>query len=400
MKFLRKYIDSIKPQFKKGGKFEKLSATFDAFETFLFVPDKVTRSGAHIRDSLDMKRLMSVVVMAMLPCLLFGMYNVGYLHYNLTGEAKTFWQIFGFGFLKVFPIVVVSYVSGLAIEFIFAQVRGHEVNEGFLVTGMLIPLVVPVNIPLWMVAVATAFAVIIGKEVFGGTGMNVLNPALTARAFLFFAYPGNMTGDRVWVAGIQGSGMPDTATGATVLGNLLQSVADKETYSAIASKLPGDLDAFLGFVPGSIGETSKLAILIGAFILIYTGVGSWKIIVSTVMGGLVMGWLLNAFSANAYMELPAYRHLLYGGFAFGAVFMATDPVTASQTEKGKWIYGFLIGMLAILIRVVNPAYPEGMMLAILLMNVFAPLIDHYVVEANIKRRLRRLKRAPVKLNNQ
>jgi Na+-transporting NADH:ubiquinone oxidoreductase subunit B len=400
MKFLRRYIDSIKPQFKKGGKFEKLSSTFDAFETFLFVPDKVTRSGAHIRDSIDMKRLMSVVVMAMIPSLLFGMYNVGYLHYNLTGETKTFWQLFGFGFLKVFPIIVVSYVTGLAIEFVFAQIRGHEVNEGFLVTGMLIPLVVPVTIPLWMVAVATAFAVIIGKEVFGGTGMNILNPALTARAFLFFAYPGNMTGDKVWVSGIQSAGMTDTSSGATILGHLLQSVTDNETFAAVATKLPGDLDAFLGFIPGSIGETSKLAILMGAFILIFTGVGSWKIILSTVFGGLVMGWLLNAFSANAYMELPAYKHLLYGGFAFGAVFMATDPVTASQTEKGKWIYGFLIGMLAILIRVLNPAYPEGMMLAILLMNVFAPLIDHYVVEANINGRLRRLKKATTKLNNQ
>jgi Na+-transporting NADH:ubiquinone oxidoreductase subunit B len=398
MKFLRKYIDSIKPQFKKGGRFEKMSATFEAFETFLFVPDKVTRSGAHIRDSIDMKRMMALVVMAMIPCLLFGMYNVGYLHYNLTGETKTFWQIFGFGFLKVFPIIVVSYVTGLAIEFVFAQIRGHEVNEGFLVTGMLIPLIVPVNIPLWMVAVATAFAVIIGKEVFGGTGMNILNPALTARAFLFFAYPGDMTGDRVWVAGIQH--LPDSSSGATVLGHLLQSVPDHESYVTIVSKLPRDLDAFLGFIPGSVGETSKLAILIGALILIFTGMGSWKIILSSVLGGLTMGLLLNALAANAYMELPAYKHLLYGGFAFGAVFMATDPVTASQTEKGKWIYGFLVGMLAILIRVLNPAYPEGMMLAILLMNVFAPLIDHYVIEANIKMRLRRLENKTIKLNKQ
>lgn len=396
MKFLRRYIDRIKPQFKKGGKFEKLSSTFDAFETFLFVPGKVTKSGSHIRDSIDMKRMMALVVIAMIPCLLFGMYNVGYHHYNLTGEAKTFWPIFVFGLLKVLPIVVVSYVTGLAIEFIFAQVRGHEVNEGFLVTGMLIPLIVPVNIPLWMVAVATAFAVIIGKEVFGGTGMNILNPALTARAFLFFAYPGDMTGDRVWVAGIRA--LPDSSSGATVLGHMLESVTEHETYQAAASKLPADLDAFLGFIPGSIGETSKLAILIGAFILIYTGVGSWKIILSTVLGGLAMGWLLNAFSANAYMELPAYKHLLYGGFAFGAVFMATDPVTASQTETGKWIYGFMTGVLAILIRVLNPAYPEGMMLAILLMNVFAPLIDHYVIASNINWRRRRMKKTTLKLN--
>ncbi|MBN1414884.1 MAG: NADH:ubiquinone reductase (Na(+)-transporting) subunit B [Bacteroidales bacterium] len=401
MRFLRRYIDSIKPNFTKGGKFEKLSATFEAFETFLFVPGNVTQSGAHIRDSIDMKRLMATVVIAMLPALLFGIYNVGYLHYNLTGETKTFWQVFGFGFLKVFPIIVVSYVTGLAIEFAFAQVRGHEVNEGFLVTGMLIPLIVPVNIPLWMVAVATAFAVIIGKEVFGGTGMNILNPALTARAFLFFAYPGDMTGDKVWVAGVNsGAGITDSSTGATVLGHMLQSVTENETYATVAAKLPGDLDAFLGFIPGSVGETSKLAILIGALILIYTGVGSWKIILSTFLGGFFMGWLLNALSVNAYMELPAYKHLLYGGFAFGAVFMATDPVTASQTEKGKWIYGFLVGVLAILIRVLNPAYPEGMMLAILLMNVFAPLIDHYVVEGNIRSRMRRLKKDYVKLNNQ
>ena len=398
MKFLSRYIDSIKPHFSKGGKFEKLSATFEAFETFLFVPGKVTTRGAHIRDSLDMKRLMSIVVIALLPALLFGMYNAGYQHFKLIGETRTFWPIFGFGFLKVLPILVISYVTGLAIEFAFAQIRSHEVNEGFLVTGMLIPLVMPVNVPLWMVVVATAFAVIIGKEVFGGTGMNILNPALTARAFLFFAYPGDMTGDRVWVAG-GGAIPPDASTGATVLGNMAQSVIDKVGFSELVSKLPGDLDAFLGFIPGSIGETSKLAILIGAFILVYTGVGSWKIIVSTVVGGLAMGWLLNAFSANAYMEIPAYKHLLYGGFAFGAVFMATDPVTASQTETGKWIYGFLIGILAILIRVLNPAYPEGMMLAILLMNVFAPLIDHYVLQANISKRERRLKKA-LKLNNQ
>jgi len=400
MNFLRKYIDKIKPNFQKGGKFEKLSATFDAFETFLFVPAKVTSSGAHIRDSMDMKRLMSVVILALLPTLLFGMYNTGFQHFKITGETATFWQLFGYGFLKVLPIIIVSYVTGLTIEFAFAQIRGHEVNEGFLVTGMLIPLVLPVTIPLWMVAVATAFAVIIGKEVFGGTGMNVLNPALTARAFLFFAYPGNMTGDRVWIAGMShAANLPDTTSGATVLGNLLQSVTDNIPYTTVISKLPDDINAFLGFIPGSIGETSKVAILIGAFILIYTGVGSWKIIFSTVLGGLFMGWLLNIFAANAYMELPAYKHLLYGGFAFGAVFMATDPVTASQTEKGKWIYGFLVGVLAILIRVLNPAYPEGMMLAILLMNVFAPLIDHYIVQNNIKRRLRRLKKAETAVNN-
>ena len=391
MKSLRRYIDRIKPDFEKGGRFEKFSATFEAFESFLFVPDKVTRSGSHIRDNIDMKRIMIVVVLALLPALLFGMYNAGFQHFIATGENKTFWQVFGYGFLQVFPLIVVSYVTGLAIEFIFAQVRGHEVNEGFLVSGMLIPLVMPVDVPLWMVAVSTAFAVIIGKEVFGGTGMNVLNPALTARAFLFFAYPAEMTGDKVWIAGLKaGNHILDGFSGATALGNLAQN---------ITGNIPSNLDAFLGFIPGSVGETSKLAILIGAFILIYTGVGSWKIIVSVFAGGLSMGLIFNAFAANVYMALPAYQHLLLGGFAFGAVFMATDPVTASQTETGKWIFGFLTGMLAILIRVLNPAYPEGMMLAILLMNVFAPLIDHYIVDANIRRRMRRSRRNAVPAGN-
>jgi Na+-transporting NADH:ubiquinone oxidoreductase subunit B len=385
MKALRKFIDNIKPGFEKGGRFERFSSTFEAFETFLFVPNKVTQKGTHIRDHLDMKRTMSVVIIALIPALLFGMYNAGYQHFLSVGVSGTFWQLFGFGFLKVLPIIVVSYVTGLAIEFIFAQVRGHEVNEGFLVTGMLIPLIMPVDVPLWMVGISTAFAVVIGKEVFGGTGMNVLNPALTARAFLFFAYPSEMTGDKVWIAGLtKGEHVIDGFTGATPLGNLAQN---------ISGHMPGNLDAFLGFMPGSIGETSKLAILIGAFILIYSGIGSWKIILSTFAGGLTLGLLLNAFAVNDYMALPAYKHFLYGGFAFGAVFMATDPVTASQTETGKWIYGFLTGMLAIVIRVFNPAYPEGMMLAILLMNVFAPLIDYYVVESNIRYRLNRLKKA-------
>jgi Na+-transporting NADH:ubiquinone oxidoreductase subunit B len=307
-----------------------------------------------------------------------------------VGETHTFREIFGFGFLKVLPIVVVSYVTGLAIEFIFAQARGHEVNEGFLVTGMLIPLVMPVDVPLWTVVIATAFAVVIGKEVFGGTGMNILNPALTARAFLFFAYPADMTGDQIWIAGLKkGTDVIDGFSGATPLGNLAQN---------ITSHMPNDADAFLGFIPGSIGETSKLAILIGAAILLYTGIGSWKIMFSTFAGGLIMGLILNAFAANDYMALPAYKHFLYGGFLFGAVFMATDPVTASQTEKGKWIYGILTGMLAIVIRVLNPAYPEGMMLAILLMNVFAPLIDYYVVDANVKARMRRYTKATLKTN--
>lgn len=391
MKALRRYIDKIKPDFEKGGRYEKFKSTFDAFETFLFVPNKVTQSGSHIRDSIDMKRTMSVVIIALIPALLFGMYNSGYQHFLSIGETGTFWQVFGYGFLKVLPIIIVSYITGLGIEFIFAQVRGHEVNEGFLVSGMLIPLVMPVDVPLWTVVIATAFAVIIGKEVFGGTGMNVLNPALTARAFLFFAYPSVMTGDKIWIAGLsKGENIIDGFSGATPLGNLAQNINDH---------LPNNLDAFLGFIPGSIGETSKLAILIGAFILLYTGVGSWKIMLSTFAGGLFLGLIFNAFPANEYMELPAYKHFLYGGFVFGAVFMATDPVTASQTETGKWIYGFLTGMLAILIRVLNPAYPEGMMLAILLMNVFAPLIDYYVVESNISRRLRRMKKATALNNN-
>lgn len=385
MKSLRKFLDKIKPEFEKGGKFEKFRSTFDAFETFLFVPDKVTKSGSHIRDSIDMKRTMTIVIIALIPCMLFGMYNSGYQHFLSIGQNADFWQTFVFGFLKVLPIIIVSYVTGLAIEFIFAQVRDHEVNEGFLVTGMLIPLVMPVDVPLWTVAVSTAFAVIIGKEVFGGTGMNILNPALTARAFLFFAYPGDMTGDEVWIAGLkEGNNVIDGFSGATPLGNLAINITDN---------LPNQMDAFLGFIPGSIGETSKLAILIGAAILLYSGIGSWKIMLATFAGGLFMGLIFNIFAANEYMKLPAITHLLYGGFMFGAVFMATDPVTASQTEKGKWIYGLLTGMLAILIRVLNPAYPEGMMLAILLMNVFAPLIDYYVVDANAKKRMRRFKKA-------
>ena len=385
MKSLRKVIDKIKPNFERGGRFGYLHSTFEAFESFLFVPNKVTTRGSHIRDSIDMKRTMSVVVIALIPALLFGIWNVGYLHFLSIGQDADFLQMIGHGILKVLPIIVVSYVTGLGIEFIFAQIRGHEVNEGFLVSGMLIPLVVPVDVPLWMVAVATAFAVIIGKEVFGGTGMNLLNPALTARAFLFFAYPAWMSGDTVWVSGMTrggGEGIIDSFSGATPLA---------EAAAGNLENIPDALDMFIGIIPGSIGETSTVAILIGAVILWYTGIGSWKIMFSVFTGGLVMGLILNLFAANPFMEIPAWQHLIMGGFAFGAVFMATDPVTAAQTEKGKWIYGFLIGILAILIRVLNPAYPEGVMLAILLMNVFSPLIDHYVVEANIKRRLKRAK---------
>ena len=378
MKALRNYIDKIKPQFEKGGKLEKLHSTFDAFETFLFVPDTVTFRGSHIRDSLDMKRTMIVVVLATVPALLFGMWNVGYQHFLSVGESVGFWDQFLFGFLKVLPLIVVSYVVGLGIEFAFAQIRHHEVNEGFLVSGILIPMIVPPDIPLWMLAIAVAFAVIIGKEVFGGTGMNILNPALTARAFLFFAYPQDMSGDKVWIAE-----KADAYAGATPLGNAL--VGDLAPVKAALN------DMFFGFIPGSVGETSTLAILIGAVILIMTGIGSWRIMLSLFAGGYAMGLIFNLFAVNDYMALPAYYHFVMGGFAFGAVFMATDPVSASQTNRGKYIYGFLIGLMAVLIRVVNPAYPEGMMLAILLMNVFAPLIDHYVVESNIKHRLKRLK---------
>lgn len=389
MKGLRKFVDNIKPNFEKGGKFEKLHSTFDAFETFLFVPNTTTKKGAHIRDSIDMKRTMIIVVMATLPALLFGMWNTGHLHFLSIGQEKAFWETFWFGFLKVLPIIVVSYVTGLAIEFIFAQIRGHEVSEGFLVSGILIPMILPVDIPLWMVAVATAFAVVIGVEVFGGPGMNILNPALTARAFLFFAYPSYMSGDKVWIHGLgKGEGVVDGFSGETIMGLAASGKTD------LISQSP--MEMFLGTIPGSIGETSTLAILIGAAVLIFTGIGSWKIIASVFAGGYVMGLILNLFAVNPYMEIPAMQHLLIGGFAFGAVFMATDPVSASQTEKGKYIYGFLIGILAILIRVLNPAYPEGVMLAILLMNVFAPLIDHYVVEGNIKRRLKRLEASKVK----
>ncbi len=390
MKGLRNFIDNIRPNFEKGGRFEKFHSLFDAVDTFLFVPGRVTNSGAHIRDAVDMKRTMFTVIIALLPALLFGMWNVGNLHFRATGqiESLTFWEVFGYGFLKVLPIIIVSYVTGLTIEIIFAQIRHHDVPEGFFVSGMLIPLILPPDIPLWMVVVATSFAVIIGVEVFGGTGMNLLNPALTARAFLFFAYPSEMSGDKVWVSGLKsGEGIIDGFTSATPLANLAQGHA---------ALLASDHDLFFGFIPGSIGETSKIAILIGAAILILTGVGSWKIMFSGVIGVLGTGLLMNVLSPLAhspavqdYMAIAPYKHLLIGGFAFGIVFMATDPVSAAQTNKGKWIYGLLIGMLVVLIRVFNPAYPEGTMLAILLMNVLAPLIDYYIVEANIKRRLKR-----------
>lgn len=388
MNWLRKKLDSIKPHFEKGGKFYFLHSTFDAFETFLFVPNKVTQIGSHIRDAIDLKRTMSMVIISLLPALLFGMFNVGYQYYKAIGQDATVLEMFWFGFFKVIPIVVVTYVSGLTVEFIFAQVRHHEVNEGFLVSGMLIPLIMPVNIPLWMVSVATIFAVILGKEVFGGTGMNVFNPALLARAFVFFAYPKQISGDLPWTYGLNhGIQTVDGFSGATPLANAAAYAIEK---------IPDNWTLFVGLIPGSIGETSKIAILIGAAILLFTGVANWKVMISTIFGGMFMALILNLFAVNPYMEISPVKHMLMGGFLFGAVFMATDPVTAAQTETGKYVYGFLIGLLAILLRVLNPAYPEGMMLAILFMNAMAPLIDHYVVHANINRRLKRWNQSTIK----
>jgi Na+-transporting NADH:ubiquinone oxidoreductase subunit B len=383
MNSLRNKLDKLKPRFTKGGRFAKFQSVFEGFESFMFVPDKVTFKGSHIRDTLDMKRTMSIVILALLPVLLFGSYNTGLQHFRSVGIEPALFRAFWFVFIKILPLIIVSYVVGLGIEFIAAQIRGHEINEGYLVTGLLIPLIMPVDIPLWMLALAVAFSVILAKEVFGGTGMNVFNPALMARAFAFFSYPAWMTGDKVWTEGLTaGKNIIDGFSGATPL-----SIC----AAGEIAKLPSFMQMFIGTIPGSVGETSTIAILIGAVILLLTGVGSWKIMVSVFAGGLGMGLLFNAVSANAYMELPFYYHFVMGGFAFGAVFMATDPVTGSQTEKGKWIYGFMIGALSIMIRVVNPAYPEGVMLAILLMNLFAPLIDYFVIQSSIKKRLKRAK---------
>lgn len=383
---------NVKPNFDAGGKLEKYYPAYDALETFLFVPGHTTNGkGSHIRDGIDMKRTMIMVVLAMVPALLFGIWNTGYQHFLALGETSTFMDNILYGALKVLPIVVVSYGAGLAVEFVFAIINKHQVNEGFLVSGMLIPLCLPVEIPLWMVAAATIFAVIIGKEVFGGTGMNILNVALTARAFLFFAYPTWMSGDKVWIGGgtDEAIQLADGSTGATLLA---QATEKSSGFINAAGAQYGDTfwDAFMGFIPGSIGETSTFAILIGAAILLITGIGSWKIMLSGVAGAYVMGLLFNAWGANEFMMVPAHYHLVFGGFAFGIVFMATDPVTAAQTATGKYIYGFMIGFLGIMIRVFNPAYPEGIMLAILFMNVMAPLIDHYVIQANVKRRNKRL----------
>ena len=389
MKVLRNLVDKMKPPFAKGGKLEKLHWVFDGLETFLFTPGHATERGSHIRDGIDLKRTMSIVITAMLPCLLFGMWNVGHQHYNAIGlmvePQAGLWLKLIFGAVKVLPIVVVSYGVGLGIEFLFTSIKGHPIQEGYLVSGMLIPLVMPVETPLWMVAVGSAFAVVIGKEVFGGTGMNILNVALTARAFLFFAYPTMMSGDKVWVSTANDMAYPlvDGFSGATSLGH---------AAAGNMAKVTSMMDSFWGFEAGSIGETSAFACLIGAAILIITGIGSWRIMLATVLGGATMAGIFNWVGpqvGNAYMQIPILHQLMLGSFMFGLVFMATDPVTATQTNTGKWIYGFFIGVLALLIRVINPAYPEGMMLAILFMNVMAPLIDHYVVQANVKRRLKR-----------
>lgn len=403
---LKSKLDELKHKYK-GTKFE---TTFNAFHTFLYMPNNVTHSGTHIKAADDLKRTMNTVIIALIPCLIFGMFNVGYQHYLAVGDyarvsglsffSGDFWNFHNLmlGAVKVLPLVAVSYIVGLGIEFVYATLKGHEVEEGYLVTGMLIPLIVPVDIPLWMLAVAVTFGVIIGKEVFGGTGMNILNPALTIRAFLFFAYPTWMSGDKVWVEGaaerarqIAAGANLDAISGETILGTLAQSHPLKYSVS----------DMFFGFIPGSIGETSTLLILLAGLFLIFTKVGSWRIMLSSVLGAVVMGYIFNLVvdcgvitsSSNFYglMSTPFWQHLFLGGFAFGTVFMATDPVTASQTNTGKIIYGFLVGLLSIMIRVFNPAYPEGVMLAILLMNVFAPTIDHYVVQANVSRRKKRLK---------
>ncbi len=370
---LRKIVDNMKPTFSEGGKLSFLASTFDAFETFLFVPNTTTSKGAHIRDCNDMKRTMIVVVLALLPAFLFGCFNTG-LQVGLSG-----FDAFAYGLVRILPMVCVSYVVGLGIEFAYAQSRREEVNEGYLVTGLLIPMIMPVSTPLWMVALGVAFAVVFGKEVFGGTGMNVFNPALTARAFVFFAFTPQMSGEEVWYSKWSMMGAQvDGVSGATAL----EQLATKGEMQWSAA------DAFLGFIPGSFGETSTLCILVGAAILLFTGIAAWRTMASVFVGGLAVGYL---FQALGVTEFPAYYHLLVGGFAFGAVFMATDPVTSAQTNAGKYIVGFMTGALAVLTRVVNPAYPEGMMLAILFMNALAPTVDYFVVEANVKRRKNRIK---------
>jgi Na+-transporting NADH:ubiquinone oxidoreductase subunit B len=382
VKALKNIIDKVDPLFQKGGKYEKLWVVYDGFKTFLFVPEHTTHGGVHVRDSIDLKRTMFSVIIAMMPALLFGMWNVGYQHFSAYGEESTLIQNFLFGLQKVLPIIIVSYGVGLGVEFLFAGLKGHSINEGYLVTGMLIPLIMPVTVPLWMVALASIFTVVMGKEVFGGTGMNIMNPALLARAFLFFAFPAYMSGE-IWVAMDSSKTLVDGFSGATSL------VYFDEGYNSLAAAIPAS-DAFLGTIQGSIGETSTLAILIGAAYLIFTGIGSWRIILSVFLGGYLMGLFMNLLAIpGTGMDVPAFYHLIIGGFAFGAVFMATDPVSAAQTNKGKWVYGFAIGAFTVILRVFNPAYPEAMMLSILFFNVFAPLIDHIVIQRHIKTRLQR-----------
>lgn len=389
MNSLRNYLNKIKPKFEKGGKFQAFHSFYEGMETFLFVPNSTSKTGVNIHDSIDSKRIMSFVVIALIPALLFGMYNVGYQHFKLNGilEEANFAELFGYGFLAVLPKIIVSYVVGLGIEFIVAQWKGEEIQEGFLVTGLIIPLIIPIGCPLWMLAIATAFAVIFAKEIFGGTGMNFLNVAIVARAFLFFSYPTKMSGDAVWVSSNSilglGKDMADGITCATPLGQAATNVNINTSL----------WDQFIGLIPGSIGETGVIAIAIGAVILLWTGIASWKTMISVFVGGALTAFLFNKIGdpQNAVAMMPWYQHLILGGFCFGAVFMATDPVTSARTETGKYIYGFLIGVVAIMVRVMNPGYPEGMMLAILLMNAFAPLIDYCVVQNNISKRLKRIK---------
>jgi len=377
MNFIRKQLDKIKPHFDKGGKFEKYAPAFNGIDTFMFVPNHTTKFGSHIRDGIDLKRVMITVVIALLPALIFGMWNIGYQN---MGEGQAFMDYFIFGAIRFLPMVIVSYGVGLGIEFAYAIFRGHDVNEGYLVTGLLIPMIMPIDLPLWMLAVSVVFAVIIGKEAFGGTGMNILNPALVARAFALFSYAPYMSGSTVWVA----DSVADGVSGETILGALAGGTVPDTSW----------MDMFMGYIPGSVGETSVLMILIGAALLLFTGIASWRVMISCLLGASLMGLIFNAIGSetNELLNFPWWQHLLAGGFAFGLVFMATDPVSAAQTTRGKWIYGFLIGIFAILIRVVNPTLPEGMMMAILLMNVFAPTIDHYVIEGNIKRRKKRLQK--------
>ena len=383
MNALRQLVDKIKPTFEKGGKLGFLHSTFDAFETFMFVPNTVTRKGSHIRDCVDIKRVMIIMVLALVPAFLFSIWNIGYQHSLAFGlKDWGFWNIVGYGLVKIIPLYLVTYIVGLSIEFASAQIKGHEVNEGYLVTGFILPLIVPVDVPLWMLAIATAFAVIIGKEVFGGTGMNIWNPALLARAFVFFAYPSTITGDSVWIGGLgkHADKVVDGFSGATPLAQVADGIAGA----------PDFMQMFIGNIPGSVGETSTIAILLGAILLIWTGVASWKIMVSCVAGALAVGFLANGLAEpGTFAAYPAVNHLVMGGFAFGAVFMATDPVSSAQTETGKWIYGFLIGAMCVILRLFNPGYREGMMLAILLMNTMAPLIDWCVVRKNVRRREKR-----------